>query len=135
MTTASKATRRRAYDHRIREQVCRTGVRSVDRRLNIPRSTAASWRRRGTRPVVTIAPPDQDTSDLMARIAKVETRARILAAVVRLLLALLRVARFRLTDDRLPSGNDKAALLRAIASAEPALPLNRILRILHLSPT
>ena len=42
MTTAFVTTRRRAYDQRIREQVWRAGLRSVDRRLNIPRSTAAS---------------------------------------------------------------------------------------------
>jgi hypothetical protein len=42
---------------------------------------------------------------------------------VRLLLALLRASGFRLRDERLPAGDDKARLLRAIAGAEPVLPL------------
>ena len=45
---------RRAYDHRLREQVCRTGIRVLDRHLHIPRSTVATWHKRGPRPVVTV---------------------------------------------------------------------------------
>ena len=40
------APQRRAYDHRLREQVCRTGFPALSRRLEIPRSTIATWKRR-----------------------------------------------------------------------------------------
>ena len=62
-------------------------------------------------------------------------RARILAATVRLLLALLRASGYRLTGERLPEGETKASILRAITSAQPVLPLNLILRIVGLSPS
>jgi unsaturated rhamnogalacturonyl hydrolase len=57
MTTISAAPRpRRAYDHRLREHVLRSGARSLARHMAIPRSTVATWQRRGLRPVVTIEP-------------------------------------------------------------------------------
>jgi hypothetical protein len=53
--TAMSQTRR-VYDHRMREQVVRTGIRCLPRHLAIPRSTVGTWRRRGVRPVVSIEP-------------------------------------------------------------------------------
>jgi hypothetical protein len=49
---AAMSQTRRAYDHRIREQVVRTGIRCLPRHLAIPRSTVGTWRRRGVRPAV-----------------------------------------------------------------------------------
>ena len=83
---------RRAYDHRLREHVLRSGARSLARHVPIPRSTISTWLRRGLRPVVTIEPLDQDRQHLLASIVKLNRRARVLAAVVRLLLALVRVS-------------------------------------------
>jgi hypothetical protein len=110
---------RRAYDHRLREQVLRSGVRSLTRHVAIPRSTVSTWQRRGLRPVVTIEPLHQDGKQLLDAIAGFDRRARILAAVVRLLLALLRASGFSLAGQRLPEGAAKAGILRAIASAGP----------------
>jgi len=126
---------RHAYDHRLRVQVCRTGKGCLPRHLAIPRSTVSSWHRRGVRPVVTIEPFDQDRQQLLNTIAKLDRRARVLAAVVRLLLALLRASGFSLAGgQRLPEGNAKAGILHAITSAKPFLPLAIILRIAHLEP-
>jgi len=125
---------RRAYDHRLREQVLRSGTRALTRHLAIPRSTVSTWRRRGLRPVTTIEPIDQDRQQLLDLVAKLNRRARILAAVVRVLLALLRASGFTLAGDRLPEGAAKAGILLAISSATPVLPLAKILRILHLEP-
>jgi tRNA(His) 5'-end guanylyltransferase len=44
---------RRAYDHRIRDLVCEEREPALFAQLGIPRSTTASWIRRGSRPVVT----------------------------------------------------------------------------------
>ena len=72
---------------------------------------------------------------MLDTIAKLDRRARVLAAVVRILLALLRASGFSLAGgQRLPEGNAKAAILRAITSANPFLPLAMILRIAHLEP-
>jgi transposase InsO family protein len=123
---------RRAYDHRLREHVVRCGAKSVVRHVQIPRSTVSTWRRRGLRQVVTTAPVGQEFQDALESNARWEKQARILAAVVRLLLALLRASGFRLDGSRLPAGEDKAGILRAVSSAEAFLPLAIILRILRL---
>jgi len=137
MTPALPAARqyRRAYDHRLREHVHRTGARSLGHGLHVPRSTISSWKRRGPRSVVSLEAFGQDREQLLSTIHKLETRARILAATVRLLLALLRASGFRLASQRLPEGGTKASILRAITSALPALPLNLVLRIVGLPPS
>jgi transposase InsO family protein len=132
MTTLT--ARRRTYDHRLRERVCRTGVRALGERLQIPRSTVATWMQRGLRPVVTIEPLEHDRQQLLDAVEKLDRRARVLAAVVRLLLALLRASGFNLAGKRLPEGTAKAGILRAISSAQPFLPLPVILRIVDLQP-
>jgi len=72
---------------------------------------------------------------LLDTIAKLDRRARVLAAVVRLLLALLRASGFSLAGgQRLSEGNAKAGILRAITSAKPFFPLAVILRIVCLEP-
>jgi transposase InsO family protein len=133
-TPMATAWTRCTYDYRIREQVVRTGTRCLPKHIRIPRSTVSTWRRRGQRPVVTIEPFDQDRQQLVDTIAKLDRRVRILAAVVRILLALLRASGFTLAGERLPEGAAKAGILRAITSAKPFLPLAMILRIVHIEP-
>ena len=125
---------RRAYDHRLREHVVRSGPTSLGHRLAIPGSTIWTWRRRGLRPVVTMEPLDQDRQHLLESIAKLDRRARVLTAVVRLLLAILRVSGFSLAGRRLPDSAAKADIIRTIESAQPCLPLALILRVLRLEP-
>jgi transposase InsO family protein len=100
----------------------------------IPRSTISTWRRRGSRPVVTIEPILQDRQQLVETIARFDEQKRILAADIRLLLALLRASGFTLAGERLPEGSAKAGILRAITTAKPVLSLAVILRIAHLEP-
>ncbi|HJX63163.1 MAG TPA: DDE-type integrase/transposase/recombinase, partial [Polyangia bacterium] len=123
-----------AYDHRLRDQVVKCGTRCLPKHVAIPRSTVSTWRRRGSRSVVTIEPMEQDRQQLVDTIAKIEQQKRILAAAVRVLLALLRASGFSLAGERLPEGAAKAGILRAIASAKPFLPLVVILRITRLEP-
>ena len=84
--------------------------------------------------VVTIEPLGQDRQQLVDTIAKLDRRVRILAAVVRILLAMLRASGFTLAGERLPEGAAKAGILRAITSAKAFLPLAVIFRIVHLEP-
>jgi hypothetical protein len=72
---------RRAYDHRLREHVVRSGARSLARHVPIPRSTISTWKRRGLRPVVAVEPLEQDRQHLLESIVKLDRRARVLAAV------------------------------------------------------
>jgi hypothetical protein len=94
----------------------------------------STWQPRGLRPVIAIEPLDQDRQQLLDMVAKLDRRARVLAAVVRILLALLRASGFSLAGQRLPDGAAKAGILRAIASADPFLPLALSLRIAHFEP-
>jgi len=131
MTTALAATPqpRRTYDHRLREQVLRTGTRALTGHLAIPRSAVSTWRRRGLRLVLTMEPLEQGRQQTLDLAAKLDRRSRILAAVARLLLMFLRASGFSLAGQRLPEGTAKTDILRAIASAGPFLPLAVILRI------
>jgi transposase InsO family protein len=133
IATAAPRTRC-AYDHRLRDHVVRTGTSCLPKHMVIPRSTVSTWRRRGSRPVVTIEPADQDRQRMVDTIAKLDRRVRILAAVVRILLALLRASGFTLAGERLPEGAAKAGILCAITSAKAFLPLSVILRIARLEP-
>ena len=69
----------RVYDHRIREQVVRTGHPELFPELEIPRKTALSWIRRGMREVVTLDEPGWEPAH-HARIAKRKRRVAMLSA-------------------------------------------------------
>jgi hypothetical protein len=60
------------YDHRLRDQVVRPGTRCLPKYVAIPRSTVSTWRRRGSRPLVTIELIEQDRQPLVDTIAKLE---------------------------------------------------------------
>ena len=125
---------RRTYDHRIREHIYRTRNPNLFPALRIPRSTTATWLRRGSRPVVSCTRPSDDVTTLRAQVATLETRVRRLAAVLGLQRALVRVSAFSLDDARLPAGAAKTTVLSAVARARRTLPLSATLRVLRLSP-
>jgi len=76
-----------------------------------------------------------DAVRLQAEVLKLRRRVRMLGAIVRLLVALLRALGWRLEQNRLPEAAAKARLLRAIDRAQSALSLRAALRILGLSPS
>ena len=83
---------------------------------------------------VTSAPMlDQDEQDLRARVLKLERRVEVLATVVRLLIVLVRTCGFRLGHERVPEGEKKARVLRAIESARRTIQLRSVLRIVGLN--
>jgi hypothetical protein len=90
------ASHRNAYDHRLRELVCRARDLDLAGRLGVPRGTAKSWLRRGARSVVTVGALDADANQLRERVLHLERRNKTLLAVVRLLFVLVRMAGLRL---------------------------------------
>ncbi len=110
-----------------------TGDRDLFPELNIPGSTIRSWIHRGLPDVVTSNLVARDRADLLAEIRQYQHRAALLGAVVGLLIATLRVSKIRLDYERLPEGDAKRVLLRAIERAGRVLPLNVALRITRLS--
>jgi putative transposase len=123
----------RAYDHRIRDLVCEERDPALFAQLGIPRSTAASWIRRGSRPVVTTELFAEDEQQLRARVLKLERRVQLLLGITRLLLLLVRLFGFRLDSQRVPSGEAKSSILGAIERAKQRVPVTVALRVLGLS--
>jgi len=131
----SDPSARRAYDHRLRDLVRQSGHLAVAKQLGVPRSTALSWVRRGPRPVVTAEVTNQDAAELRIRVLKLERRVQRLLAMVRLLFTLARIAGLRLQDHRLPSGDAKRTLLRAVGRATQVIPLAVAFRVVGVSPS
>jgi putative transposase len=73
--------------------------------------------------------------ELRQEILKLRQRVEKLAALLRLALALLQTSGFRLSGARLPNGEAKLRILRAVDRAGECLPLRAVLRFLHLSPS
>ena len=124
---------RRAYDHRIKEEIIRAGDPELYPELEIPRSTAVSWIRRGLGEIVSLVQADGGEPALRERIAKLEGRVAMLTAVLRLVLALLRVSGFSLERSRVPDAAGKRRLLGAVERARRAMPLSAALRVLRLA--
>lgn len=124
---------RRTYDHRIKEQIIRSGDPELFPDLEIPRSTAVSWIRRGVAEIISLVQADGGEPALRERIAKLEARVAMLTAVLGLVLALLRVSGFSLEGSRVPDAAGKRRLLGAVARARRAMPLSAALRVLRLS--
>ena len=115
--------------------ICETGDPDLFPELKIPRSTIRSWLHRGIPDVVTCDLLSAETTELLVEIQELRHRAAVLGAIVGLLVAMLRVSERRLDHERLPEGNGKRALLRAIERASRVVPLSVALRIARLSPS
>ena len=84
---------RRTYDHRIRESILETGDRNLFPELRIPKSTIRSWVHRGLPDVVTSELVAFDRAALISEIHALRQRTALLAAVVGLLVSMLRVSK------------------------------------------
>ena len=68
-------------------------------------------------------------------ILKLRRRVEKLAALLRLAVALLHTSGFRFSGARVPDGDDKRRLLRAVDQARACMPLRAVLRFLGVSPS
>jgi hypothetical protein len=133
MTTAPRLQQR--YDHRLRELVQRTGDVTVATDLGVPRSTARGWLDATRTLVVTLDVADLTERELRREVLLLRRRVQKLAALLRLVLALLQASGFTLSRERLPDGRAKRRILRAVDQARACMPLRAILRLLRLSPS
>jgi hypothetical protein len=122
------------YDHRLRDLVQRTGDLTIATDLGVPRSTARGWLGAAPTVVVSLDVADLTEPELRQEILKLRQRVEKLAALLRLALALLQTSGFRLSGARLPDGEAKLRILRAVDRAGECIPLRAVLRFLHLSP-
>ena len=131
----SRKRHQQSYDHRLKELVRTTGNPDIVAEFGVPRSTAIGWLRGDYQPVVSGNVLDKDHVELQAEVLELRQQIRKLASIVRLLLALVRALDIRLDRRRLPEGDAKAGLLRAIDRAQDVLSLRGALRILRLLPS
>src|SRR5918994_4185306 len=115
MRTTSRPQHR--YDHRLRDLVQRTGDLTIATALGVPRSTARGWV--GTTPtvVVSLEVATLTEPELRQEILKLRRRVEKLAALLRLTLTLLHASGFSLSAERLPDGDPKLRILRAVDQA------------------
>ena len=109
VTTTSRPQQR--YDHRLRDLVRRTGDVTLATDLGVPRSTARGWIRAAPTVVMSLEVADLTEPELRQEILRLRRRVQKLAALLRLALALLQTSGFRLSDARLPDGEDKLRIL------------------------
>ena len=133
MTSTARPQQR--YDHRLRDLVHRTGDVTIATDLGVPRSTARGWLRAAPEVMVSLDVTQLSEPELQHEILQVRRRVEKLAALLRLVLALLLASGFTLSRERLPDGRAKMRILRAIDRARAAIPLRALLRFLSLSPS
>jgi hypothetical protein len=133
MPTASRPQQR--YDHRLRDLVQRTGDLTIATKRGVPRSTARGWLGAPPTVVVSLEVANLTEPELRQEILKLRRRVKKLAALLRLALALLHTVGFRLSGERLPDGQAKLRILRAVDKARDHIPMRAVLRFLRMSPS
>ena len=121
MTTTSR--RQQRYDHRLRDLIQLTGDLTIATDLGIPRSTARRWLAAAPTVVVSLDVANLTEPELQQEILKLRRRVEKLAALLWLALALLQTCGFRLSGERLPDGQAKLRILRAVDQASEHIPL------------
>ena len=127
--------RQRAYDHRLREWVHRSGQDPRDVGITVPRSTLHTWKSRAPKPVVGLISSDHSIEKLESEVARLNLQVRKLRCILRLLVVLLRLSGFSLELTRLPEGKNKQRLLQEVDRACTHFPLRKVLAMIRLSPS
>jgi transposase InsO family protein len=125
--------RRQTYDHRLRDAIAATGNPHLFLDVAIPPSTRRTWARGDVRPVVASFDVELKVYQLLEQVDKLRRRAKRQAAVIGLLMRLLKLRGGKLDGDRVPDGASKSAVLRAIASGTRLLALDTVLKIVGIS--
>lgn len=123
----------RKYDHRLKALVARTGDRELLRRMNIPASTARSWRNQRPARVVTHEALNLDAPMLQARILELESKCSEFEARLELHVDAKRLLSWNLGSARIPGAEIKERCLAAIEQARRRVPLARCLEAVGLS--
>ena len=124
---------RQTYDDRLRDAIAATGNAELFRDVSVPASTRRTWARGEVRPVVAAVGVELEVYELLEHVDKLRTRARGQAAIIGLLMRLLKLRGGKLDGDRVPDGATKSSVVRAIGSATGLLPLGTALKIVGIS--
>ena len=133
MATTTRTQRR--YDHRLRNLVCTTRDIHCAIQRGVPRSTARGWLTDSEVPVVTVEALNLEATQLQREVLRLSRRVQKLIALLRVLLVVLRMSGYSLSQTRLPDGGHKRSLLHAIKRSRAYLPLRSVLRVVRLTPS
>ena len=126
---------RRRYDHRFREVVRETGDIELAVRNGVPRSTARDWSRLVSPKVITLDVASMSDDELRREVIELRERNARLFAILRLVVVLLKVCEVSLRHRRVPDGDKKRLVIRAVDRSKNVLSLRKVLLVLGLSKT
>jgi putative transposase len=123
----------RAYDHHVKEMISESGDPSLFPTLNIPRSTAMSWIKKGLTPVLTLPSLMQPIQDLVKENEALRKEVEKSTAIQKLTRFTFWVFGFQIQYQRLPGEDSKEMILSAIDGATRFLSLKACLEVIGLS--
>ncbi|MDE0866910.1 MAG: hypothetical protein OSA98_24285, partial [Rubripirellula sp.] len=123
----------KTYDHRLKALVRSTQDITCAVRHGVPRSTARGWLRAPANQVISIEVVQLDVAALQEEVIRLQSRVQKLIAMLRVVLAVLKLSGYSLNHERVPDGKQKRKLLRAIDRSRQNLPLRSVLRVISLS--
>lgn len=129
------SSRRRTWDPTIRAQVVATGNVDLFPELDIPQSTIATWMRRGKPDVAWLHDDAAVAAKLRARVTHLEVRVKMLTALVRLVLTIMRIWDARIEGNWILDAKSKSDILTAVRRAAKAWPLRSVLKVLGMAPS
>ena len=92
---------RRSYDHRLRDAIAATGNAYLFRDVAIPASTRRTWARGEIRPVVASVDVELEVYELLEQVHSLRQRAKVQAAIIGLLMRVLRLRGGELSKNQL----------------------------------
>ncbi len=125
--------RQNTYDHRLKEIVRSTGNVDIAIQRGVPVSTARGWLTKAATEVITLDAFDLSITDLQREVVSLRRRNARLIALLRLIITVVKVAGFTLSQVRLPEEDHKHRVLRAIKQSREYFKLRTVLRVIGLS--
>ena len=124
---------RRRYDHRFRDFVYETGDVELAVKNGVPRSTARDWSRLASPKVISLDLESMSERELRREVIELRERNATLLATLRLVIVLLKACEVTLRRRRMPDGEKKRRLLRAVDRAKQVLPFRAALQVIGLT--
>ncbi|MGI9460886.1 MAG: hypothetical protein ACR2NF_12875, partial [Pirellulales bacterium] len=131
----TKARTQNTYDHRLKELVRSTQNITCAVRNGVPRPTARDWLKPPANEVISIDVVQLDAIGLQKEVMRLQARLQKLNALLRFMIAVLKLSGDSLNHERAPDGKQKRHLLRAIARSRPPFPFLSFFLFLLLFPS
>ena len=123
----------RVYDFKIKSLIAKTKNPRLFPDLDIPRSTAMTWIRKGVRDVVTLESLDADKLQLIQQVSRLERELAAARTKNELVVFTFRIFGLQIQYQRLPSAEAKTSVIERIRAASAFLPLMECLDAIGLS--